>query len=92
MMHGLPCLPPTTAMARLAAVHADAIRAAFSGPVNVLGLSTGGSLALQLAADRPELVGGLVLGGTSCTLGPSPGRGGRRPPARPGPEDRPRHS
>ncbi|MFG2341008.1 thioesterase domain-containing protein [Streptomyces yangpuensis] len=51
-----PGLPPATTMAQPAAAHADAIRATFSRPVNVLGLSTGGSLALQLAADHPELV------------------------------------
>ncbi|MGW7028911.1 alpha/beta fold hydrolase [Streptomyces xanthophaeus] len=73
-----PGLPPTTTMARLAAVHADAIRATFSEPVNVLGLSTGGSLALQLAADHPELVDRLVLGGTACTLGPVGRRAQRR--------------
>ncbi|MFD5623738.1 alpha/beta fold hydrolase [Streptomyces yangpuensis] len=51
-----PGLPSATTTAQLAAVHADAIRATFSRPVNVLGLSTGGSLALQLAADHPELI------------------------------------
>ncbi|MCX4824623.1 alpha/beta hydrolase [Streptomyces sp. NBC_01142] len=73
-----PGLPPTTTMTQLAAVHADAIRETFSGPVNVLGLSTGGSLALQLAADHPGLVDRLVLGGTACTLGPVGRRAQRR--------------
>jgi pimeloyl-ACP methyl ester carboxylesterase len=65
-----PGLPPTTTMAELAACYAHAIKATFTGPVDVLGLSTGGSVALQLAADRPELVARLALGGTACTLGP----------------------
>jgi pimeloyl-ACP methyl ester carboxylesterase len=43
----------------------------------VPGISTGGSIALQLAADHPELVGRLVLCGTACTLGPI-GRGAQR--------------
>ncbi|MGV9329779.1 alpha/beta fold hydrolase [Streptosporangium sandarakinum] len=65
-----PGLPPTTTMAELAAHYAGAIEATFSEPVNVLGMSTGGSIALQLAADHPELIARLVLGGTACTLGP----------------------
>lgn len=65
-----PGLPSTTTMADLAAVYAAAIRSTFDGPVNVLAISTGGSIALQLAADHPDLVRRLVLGGTACTLGP----------------------
>lgn len=65
-----PGLPPTMTMAQLAAVYAQAIKATFDGPVNILGVSTGGSIAQQLAADHPALVGRLVLGGTACTLGP----------------------
>jgi pimeloyl-ACP methyl ester carboxylesterase len=65
-----PGLPSTTTMADLAAVYAAAIKTTFEGPVNVLAISTGGSIALQLAADHPDLVDRLVLGGTACTLGP----------------------
>ncbi|WP_214318166.1 alpha/beta fold hydrolase [Nonomuraea sediminis] len=61
-----PGLPPTTTMAELAALYAEAIE----GPAHVLGISTGGSIALQLAADHPDLVDRLVLGGTAATLGP----------------------
>ncbi|MFI7134720.1 alpha/beta fold hydrolase [Nonomuraea sp. NPDC050153] len=61
-----PGLPPTTTMAELAALYVGAIK----GPANVLGISTGGSIALQLAADHPDLVDRLVLGGTAATLGP----------------------
>ncbi|MEU5869027.1 alpha/beta hydrolase [Nonomuraea sp. NPDC047529] len=66
-----PGLPPTTTMADLAAIFAQAIRTTFEGPVDVLALSTGGSIALQLAADHPGLVDRLVLAGTACTLGPA---------------------
>jgi len=65
-----PGLPPTTTMAELAGVYARGLKAMVGGPVDVLGISTGGSIALQLAADHPELVDRLVLGGTACTLGP----------------------
>ncbi|MFC4115172.1 alpha/beta fold hydrolase [Nonomuraea zeae] len=66
-----PGLPPTTTMADLATVYARGITSAFDGPVNVLAISTGGSIALQLAADHPDLVDRLVLGGTAATLGPA---------------------
>ncbi|MGW0801488.1 alpha/beta fold hydrolase [Nonomuraea sp. NPDC002799] len=61
-----PGLPPTTTMADLAALYAKAIK----GPASILAISTGGSIALQLAADHPDLVDRLVLGGTAATLGP----------------------
>lgn len=57
-----------TAFAELAAATADALRAEFDEPVRVLGISTGGSLAQQLAADHPELVDRLVLLSSGCRL------------------------
>lgn len=63
-------LPRGMTMAALAREHAEAIRAASAGPVDVVGLSTGGSIAQQLAADHPETVRRLVLGSTACRLGP----------------------
>ena len=56
-----PGLTTGTSVAALAATYAAAIRAVFSEPVDVVGVSTGGSIALQLAADYPELVRRLVL-------------------------------
>jgi pimeloyl-ACP methyl ester carboxylesterase len=63
-------LPRGMTMAELAAEHADAIRAGFGGPVDVVGTSTGGSIAQQLAADHPDAVARLVLVSTACRLGP----------------------
>ena len=40
----------------------------FGGPVDVLGISTGGSIALQFAVDRPELLRRLVVAGAACRL------------------------
>jgi pimeloyl-ACP methyl ester carboxylesterase len=57
-----------TTMEDLANDYAVALDEEFGEPVNVLGISTGGSLAMQLAADRPELVSRLVVAGTACRL------------------------
>jgi len=63
-------LPRGMSMAELAEEHADAIRSLGSGPVDVAGISTGGSIAQQLAADHPGVVGRLVLLSTACRLSP----------------------
>ena len=55
-------------MAGLANDYAGALDDAFGAPVDVLGISTGGSLALQLAADRPDLVRRLVVAGAAYRL------------------------
>jgi pimeloyl-ACP methyl ester carboxylesterase len=63
-------LPRGMSMADLASEHAEAIGSLGVGPVDVAGISTGGSIAQQLAADHPDLVGRLVLLCTACRLGP----------------------
>ena len=65
-----PGLPRGMTMADLAEEHADAIRSLGGGPVDVAGISTGGSIAQQLAADHPGVVDRLVLLCTACRLGP----------------------
>jgi len=62
-------LPRGMSMSDLAAEYADAIRADLDGPVDILGTSTGGSIAQQLAADHPDTVRRLVLVSTACRLG-----------------------
>ena len=57
-------------MRELASEYADAIRSGLGAPVDVLGTSTGGSIAQQLAADHSDVVGRLVLLSTACRLGP----------------------
>ncbi len=54
-------LEPGISIADLAAEYAQTVSLLFDGPVDILGISTGGSIALQLAADFPELVKKLVL-------------------------------
>ena len=63
-------LPRGMSMADLAGEHAEAIRSLGAGPVDVAGISTGGSIAQQLAADHPEVVDRVVLLSTACRLGP----------------------
>ena len=63
-------LPRGMSMAELAQEHAEAIRSLAGGPVDVAGISTGGSIAQQLAADHPDVVDRLVLLSTACRLGP----------------------
>ncbi|WP_406266631.1 alpha/beta hydrolase [Nocardia sp. NBC_00881] len=57
-------------MGEIAAEHADALRTEFGEPVDVLGVSSGGSVALQLAADHPEVVRRLVIASSGYRLDP----------------------
>jgi pimeloyl-ACP methyl ester carboxylesterase len=78
-----PGLPRGLTMAGLALEHAEALRAGFGGqPVDVVGVSTGGSIAQQLAAEHPQLVRRLVLQSTACRLGPLGRAAQRRAAAR----------
>lgn len=63
-------LKPGTSMAGIAADYADALHEVFDEPVDVIGSSTGGSVALQLAADHPDVVRRLALVSSACRLGP----------------------
>ncbi|NUR89307.1 MAG: alpha/beta hydrolase, partial [Nonomuraea sp.] len=65
-----PGMPYGTTMADIAAQHADALAQRYGEPVDVLGMSSGGSVALQLAADHPETVRRLVVAGAAYTLPP----------------------
>lgn len=64
-----PGLPPGYTLADMARDYADMVRREFSGPVDVVGLSTGGSIAQVFAADHPELVRRLVLYSSAYKLG-----------------------
>ena len=63
-------LQPGESMSDIAGHLATAIEEDLGGPVCLSGTSTGGSVALQLAVDRPELVRALVVIASACTLGP----------------------
>src|SRR5262245_17289255 len=64
-----PGLPRGMTMADLAREHAVAIREGLGAAIDVVGVSTGGSIAQQLAADHPHVVGRLGLVSTACRLG-----------------------
>lgn len=66
-----PGMLPGTNMAEIAAEHAVAMREAFAEPVHLLGMSTGGSIAQQIAAEHPDVVRRLVLVSTGLRLGPA---------------------
>ena len=66
-----PGLDPNASMADIARDYADALRLEFPGPVDVMGTSTGGSIALQLAADHPDVVQRLIIVCAAYTLGPN---------------------
>lgn len=66
-----PGLPAGSTMTDIAADYAAAIEHDIGQPVLLHGTSTGGSVALQLAVDRPELVRRLVLAASACRLGPT---------------------
>lgn len=62
-------LQPGESMSDIAGHLATAIEQEFGEPVFLTGESTGGSVVLQLAVDRPELVRSLVVVAGACRLG-----------------------
>jgi pimeloyl-ACP methyl ester carboxylesterase len=56
-----PGLPQGSTLADMAADYALMIREEFGGPVDVIGVSTGGSIVQPLAADHPDVVCRLVI-------------------------------
>lgn len=64
-----PGLPSGYTMQNMADDYATMIREEFGGPVDVIGVSTGGSIAQHFAADHPDLVRRLVLHSSAHTLG-----------------------
>lgn len=72
-----PNLGPDTTMADLAEMTGAALETAFDEPVPLMGVSTGGSIALQTTIDHPALVGRLVISAAACRLSED-GRGLQR--------------
>lgn len=61
---------PVSTMSDIAAQYAEAIQREFKKPVRIMGISTGGSLALQIAADYPNQVKALAIVAASFRLSP----------------------
>lgn len=62
-------LAPGESMSSIAGHLAEALDHDLREPVALQGVSTGGSVALQLAVDRPDLVRRLVVTASACRLG-----------------------
>jgi pimeloyl-ACP methyl ester carboxylesterase len=73
-----PGIAAGTTIAELAADSAAMIRSTFGGPVVLVGTSTGGSIALQVAIDHPDVVRRLVVHSAAHSLGPEGRRVQRR--------------
>ena len=63
-----PNLPIGYTLRDMADDYATTIREEFGGPVDVVGTSTGGSIALHFAADHPDLVRRLVIHSSAHSL------------------------
>lgn len=65
-----PGMPHGYSLADMAADYAATISGELGGPVDVIGVSTGGSIAQHLAADHPDVVRRLVIHSSACALSP----------------------
>lgn len=66
-----PGLPEGYTMKNMADDYATMIEQEFGKPVDVLGVSTGGSIAQHFAADHPELIRKLIIHSSAYTLSES---------------------
>jgi pimeloyl-ACP methyl ester carboxylesterase len=63
-----PGLPHGCTLQNMADDYATMIREEFGGPVDVIGVSTGGSIVQHFAADHPDLIRRLVIHSSAYTL------------------------
>jgi pimeloyl-ACP methyl ester carboxylesterase len=66
-----PGLPEGYTMQNMADDYATMIKQEFGKPVDVLGVSTGGSIAQHFAADHPDLIRKLIIHSSAYTLSES---------------------
>jgi pimeloyl-ACP methyl ester carboxylesterase len=64
-----PGLPQGYTLKEMADDYAEMIHQEFGGPVDVIGVSTGGSIALHFATDHPNLLRRLVIHSSAHALG-----------------------
>lgn len=70
-----PGLPKGYSLQNMADDYAKMIREEFGCPVDVLGISTGGSIVQHFAADHPDLVNKLIIHSSAYTLRDSAKKG-----------------
>jgi pimeloyl-ACP methyl ester carboxylesterase len=63
-----PGMPDGYSMQNMSDDYATMIKQEFEGPVDVIGVSTGGSIAQHFAADHPDLVRKLIIHSSAYTL------------------------
>jgi pimeloyl-ACP methyl ester carboxylesterase len=63
-----PNMPEGYSMKDMADDYATMIQQEFGGPVDVIGLSSGGSIAQHFAADHPDLIRKLIIHSSAYTL------------------------
>ncbi|MFC2027730.1 alpha/beta fold hydrolase [Chloroflexota bacterium] len=63
-----PNLPKNYSMKNMAEDYAEMVKEEFGGPIDIIGVSTGGSIAQHFAADYPNLVRRLFLHSSAFTL------------------------
>jgi pimeloyl-ACP methyl ester carboxylesterase len=63
-----PGMPEGYTLQNMADDYAAMIQEEFGGPIDVIGVSTGGSIVLHFAADHPDLVHRLVIHSSAHTL------------------------
>jgi pimeloyl-ACP methyl ester carboxylesterase len=66
-----PGLSPGYTLGDMAGDYAAMIRDEFGGPLDVIGISTGGSIVQHFAADHPDLVRRLVIHSSAYNLSPA---------------------
>lgn len=66
-----PCLPSGSTLKDMADDYARMIQEEFGGPLDVIGVSTGGSIAHHFSADHPDLVRRLIIHSSAYTLSES---------------------
>lgn len=64
-------MPPGTTVRDMSDDYAEMIRQEFGGPIDIIGNSAGGAIAMEFAADHPDLVRKLVIQSAAYTDPPA---------------------
>ena len=75
LVNRAPNMQEGMSMKDISDTYADMIKQEFGGAVDIMGVSTGGSLVQHFAADHPDLVRKLIIHSSAHTLAPGAKRG-----------------